>query len=224
MAGTDLAHAALMDRIYRLQRPIYDITRKYYLFGRDRLLRRVDFRDGETVLEVGCGTARNLIAACRRRPKARYFGLDASNEMLAEARAKIAARGLSDKIRVEWAYAEQFTAAGTFGLDGGIDTMLFSYSLTMIPDPVGALENALNQVRPGGRIAVVDFHHFGRWPKVLRRLFHGWLGTFHVKVRPEVLDTFARWAHEGKGRLDLQELGGGYCYIAVFTKGHERRA
>ena len=32
-------HAALMDTVYRGQRHIYDATRKYFLFGRDRLIR-----------------------------------------------------------------------------------------------------------------------------------------------------------------------------------------
>ncbi|HEY0281515.1 MAG TPA: hypothetical protein VGC27_02700 [Rhizomicrobium sp.] len=32
-------HAALMDEIYRHQRYVYDLTRKYYLFGRDRLIK-----------------------------------------------------------------------------------------------------------------------------------------------------------------------------------------
>ena len=32
------AHAETMDRLYRYQRFIYDLTRKYYLFGRDRLI------------------------------------------------------------------------------------------------------------------------------------------------------------------------------------------
>jgi S-adenosylmethionine-diacylgycerolhomoserine-N-methlytransferase len=32
------SHAQQMDAIYRWQRPIYDLTRKYYLFGRDGLI------------------------------------------------------------------------------------------------------------------------------------------------------------------------------------------
>ena len=36
--SADSNHAALMNSIYRRQRHIYDFTRKYYLFGRDRLI------------------------------------------------------------------------------------------------------------------------------------------------------------------------------------------
>ena len=51
-----------MDRMYRMQRYFYDVTRKYYLLGRDQLLEQMEVRAGEHVLEIGCGTARNLIA------------------------------------------------------------------------------------------------------------------------------------------------------------------
>ena len=54
-------HSDLMDRIYRHQRYIYDITRKYYLFGRDRMIRELDLKPGDRLVEVGCGTARNLV-------------------------------------------------------------------------------------------------------------------------------------------------------------------
>ena len=79
-----------MDRMYRLQRHFYDLTRKYYLFGRDGLIERLDARPGETVLEVGCGTARNLVRLARRYPGARLHGLDASEAMLLTAAAKLA--------------------------------------------------------------------------------------------------------------------------------------
>ncbi|WP_333781826.1 class I SAM-dependent methyltransferase [Sphingomonas sp. CV7422] len=64
-------HAGRMDRIYGGQRHIYDLTRKYYLFGRDRLIRQLDLGMGGTLIEIGCGTGRNLIRAARQWPAAR---------------------------------------------------------------------------------------------------------------------------------------------------------
>ncbi len=46
-----------MDHVYRHQRYIYDLTRKYYLFGRDRLISGLQLKPGARVVEVGCGTA-----------------------------------------------------------------------------------------------------------------------------------------------------------------------
>ena len=70
---TDAADAStLMDRMYRHQRHIYDLTRKFYLLGRDRLIAALDPAAGD-VLEIGCGTGRNLILAARRYPNARFI-------------------------------------------------------------------------------------------------------------------------------------------------------
>ncbi|TIM21480.1 MAG: SAM-dependent methyltransferase, partial [Mesorhizobium sp.] len=65
MSATELPanHAELMDGVYRWQRHIYDLTRKYYLLGRDRLIDGLDVPVGGTVLELGCGTGRNIILA-----------------------------------------------------------------------------------------------------------------------------------------------------------------
>jgi S-adenosylmethionine-diacylgycerolhomoserine-N-methlytransferase len=57
--------AGRMDAIYRGQRHIYDLTRRYYLLGRDMLIRDLAPPAGGSVLEVGCGKARNLIAVAR---------------------------------------------------------------------------------------------------------------------------------------------------------------
>jgi S-adenosylmethionine-diacylgycerolhomoserine-N-methlytransferase len=84
-----------MDAIYRSQRHIYDLTRKYYLLGRDALIAGIAPPPSGLVLEVGCGTGRNLIAAARAFPNARYFGIDISAAMLETARAKIAAAEIS---------------------------------------------------------------------------------------------------------------------------------
>ena len=64
-AGT-ASQAALMDGIYRGQRHIYDLTRKYYLFGRDGLIEQLAAPDGATVIEIACGTGRNLGAIKRK--------------------------------------------------------------------------------------------------------------------------------------------------------------
>jgi len=50
-----------MDRMYRHQRHIYDASRKFYLLGRDALITGLAPPKGGTILEIGCGTGRNLI-------------------------------------------------------------------------------------------------------------------------------------------------------------------
>src|SRR5580698_8830585 len=82
-----------MNRMYRRQRHIYDGTRRYYLLGRDQLIENLQIEAGSSVLEIGCGTGRNLVQAAKRFPGARFFGIDVSTEMLTSAIASIARRG-----------------------------------------------------------------------------------------------------------------------------------
>src|SRR5471032_2781082 len=103
-----------MDRIYRRQRYVYDFTRKYYLFGRDRLIRQMALKPGTRVIEVGCGTARNLIKIARKYPGVRLYGLDASAEMLVTANRSLAQAGLGGQVKLVKAYAEALSP-GLFG-------------------------------------------------------------------------------------------------------------
>ncbi|MGA7806603.1 class I SAM-dependent methyltransferase, partial [Bradyrhizobium sp.] len=84
-----------MNRMYRQQRHIYDATRRYYLLGRDRMIANLRPRADANVLEIGCGTGRNLVRAARLYPSARFFGIDVSTEMLTSAITAISRAGLS---------------------------------------------------------------------------------------------------------------------------------
>ena len=61
--------AALMDDMYRRQRHIYDLSRKFYLLGRDEAIARLRPAPGDKVLEIGCGTGRNLIKLAQAYPE-----------------------------------------------------------------------------------------------------------------------------------------------------------
>src|SRR5262249_27122757 len=121
----------LMNRTYRHQRYVCDFTRKYYLLGRDRLIAELDARDGARVLEVGCGTGRNLIVAARRFPGARFFGVDVSTEMLTSAISSISRAGLAAQISVAHGDATRLDPAALFGAPT-FDRIFISYSLSMI--------------------------------------------------------------------------------------------
>ena len=60
--------AALMDHMYRRQRHIYDLSRKFYLLGRDEAIARLRPAPGDKVLEIGCGTGRNLVKLAQTYP------------------------------------------------------------------------------------------------------------------------------------------------------------
>lgn len=204
-------HAALLNSIYRRQRHIYDVTRKYYLFGRDRLIEMMQPDSQACILEVGCGTARNLISLARRYPGRRFFGLDASEAMLETAERAITQAGLSDQIRLARVYAEDLDLS-TFGIDRGFDDIVFSYSLSMIPDWRGALAAASAVLSRNGRIHVVDFGDFEGMPRPARWALLAWLRHFHVKPRVELMREL-----EGNAeKVDIfQVLTGRYAFILV---------
>src|SRR6202012_4942438 len=98
LVSARMATTEEMDAMYRWTRYVYDLSRKYYLLGRDRLLRDMELHPGDRVLEIGCGTARNLIKLARQRTDVQCYGLDVSNEMLATAAGKVKGRGLENRI------------------------------------------------------------------------------------------------------------------------------
>jgi S-adenosylmethionine-diacylgycerolhomoserine-N-methlytransferase len=186
MAGGPNSHAALMDRVYGRQRHFYNFTRRYYLIGRDRLIRGLDLAPGQSVVEVGCGTARNLIAIARRYPHARLFGLDASQAMLETARRHVAQAGLADRIALIHGYAESLEPR-SFAETAGFDAVVFSYSLSMIPDWRGALAAGNAALSAHGRSHIVDFGDLAGLGRVASAGLRFWLRRFHVKPREEIL-------------------------------------
>lgn len=208
----DIAHAGRMDAIYRSQRHFYDLTRKYYLLGRDRLIARLAPPPGGTVLEVGCGTGRNLILAARRWPNARFVGLDISEAMLETARANVAKAGLADKISFAAADATAFDAKTLFGIDG-FDRIFQSYTLSMIPDWQGAVREGVRHLAPTGQLHIVDFGQQEGLPKTFRAILWAWLAKFHVEPRAALREAVEATAADR--RVDFASLYRGYAWAVV---------
>lgn len=174
-----------MDGIYRFQRHIYDVTRRYYLLGRDDLLAGLAVPAGGSVLEIGCGTGRNLVGVARRFPSAKLFGLDISEEMLKSAGSAMVRHDCLNRTRLACADATDFSAQDLFG-QPTFDRVFFSYTLSMIPNWQLAVENALNCLGPGGQLHVVDFGQGDGLPKTFRRGLFAWLRIFHVSPRDQL--------------------------------------
>lgn len=202
-----------MDAIYRTQRHFYDLTRKYYLLGRDALIRDLAPPAGGAVLEVGCGTGRNLIAAARAWPDANYFGIDISEAMLETARAKITAAGLSDRITLAHGDATAFDAAALFGV-ATFDRVFQSYTLSMIPDWRGAIREAAGKLAPGGRLDIVDFGQQERLPRAFRGLLFAWLARFDVTPRAALKTVVCGIAASAGLTASFASLSSGYAWSA----------
>jgi demethylmenaquinone methyltransferase/2-methoxy-6-polyprenyl-1,4-benzoquinol methylase len=135
----------------------YDAAGAALSFGQDprwrrAMVGRVEARKDDRVLDVATGTGMVAIALVRRYVCS-VVGLDQSPEMLAGARAKLdrdpelAAR--IDLVRGE---AESLPFA-----DGEFDHLTYTYLLRYVEDPGATLHELARVVKPGGRIASLEF-------------------------------------------------------------------
>ena len=206
-----------MDRMYRHQRYFYDLTRKYYLLGRDRLLNEMKISGGENILEIGCGTGRNLAILARKYPNSNFYGLDASAEMLKTAQSKIVSQKLSN-VALKTALADEFSFDKTFRLKKPFDAIFFSFSISMIPPWRESIENALDNLKQGGSFYIVDFYDQKELPFWFRRILQTWLKQFHVKYPEDLIPYLESLEKAGTGKLSVKSTYKSYSFIAEFKK------
>jgi S-adenosylmethionine-diacylgycerolhomoserine-N-methlytransferase len=205
-----------MNRMYRLQRHVYDATRLYYLLGRDRMIANLRPANGANVLEIGCGTARNLVHAARLYPNAQFFGIDVSTEMLTSAIAAISRAGLAGRIKVAHGDATAVHPQKLFAV-ASFDHVMISYSLSMIPDWRRVLEAAAGRLTPGGRLHIVDFGNQERLPGIARALLLRWLKLFDVTPRDDLARVLSGMAEASGAGLQFERPFRGYAQYGVLT-------
>jgi S-adenosylmethionine-diacylgycerolhomoserine-N-methlytransferase len=213
------AHAVAMDRRYRFSRHFYDVTRRYSLLGRDKLLDKVVTSPTTATLEVGCGTARNLLELAARNAPGRLYGLDASHAMLATAERSIRRaaghRPGGKGIVLRQGLAEDLDAQRMFGCRDRFDSIFFSYSLSMVPAWSDALRAAFGNLRPGGVILIVDFWDQRDLPTLVaagvRRCLAGW----HAGYRPEIHDALIGLGRSGRAEVQIESVARRYAYLAT---------
>jgi S-adenosylmethionine-diacylgycerolhomoserine-N-methlytransferase len=205
-----------MNRMYRRQRHIYDGTRRYYLLGRDQMISGLRLDAGASVLEIGCGTSRNLVLAARLYPAARFFGIDVSTEILTSAIAAISRAGLTSQVRVAHGDAAAFDPKRLFGI-AEFDHVMISYSLSMIPDWRRVLGAATARLKPGGHLHVVDFGGQERLPGIARTLLRQWLAMFDVTPRDDLEHELSAMADRAGAKLRFERPFRGYAQYGVLS-------
>lgn len=210
----EMTAAIAMDRMYRRQRYVYDFTRRYYLLGRDLLIRRLNPASGDHVLEIGCGTGRNLVAAARRYKGAQFLGIDISRQMLKSSDRAIAQANLQSRVRVAFADAADIDPSALFGRPK-FARIFISYSLSMIPDWPRVLDGAVRLLAEGGELHIVDFGRQEHLPYWFRNALRKWLALFHVHPRDEMEQALVALAGRVNARLSIERPYLGYAQYAV---------
>jgi ubiquinone/menaquinone biosynthesis C-methylase UbiE len=105
---------------------------------------------GDRVLEIGCGTGRNFPYLREAvGPNGRVYGVDLSPGMLTRAQSLCQRRGWDN---VDLAQADAADYMAPEPLDG----VLFGLSYNTMPHHLRVLQHAWKQLRPGGRVVIMD--------------------------------------------------------------------
>jgi demethylmenaquinone methyltransferase / 2-methoxy-6-polyprenyl-1,4-benzoquinol methylase len=210
----------------------YDRYARLLSFGQDPrwrsfLVSRIEAGPGDTVLDAASGTAAVAIELARRHG-CKVVGVDQSPEMLDAGRARVAAAGLAERIELREGRAEELPFD-----DAAFAGLTFTYLLRYVDDPAATMRELARVVKPGGRIAMLEFSVPSRvlpraaWeayvraglPVAGRAVSPGWaeVGDF---LGPSIRDFWRRFPPErlrgiweGAGiegvQARLQSLGGG---------------
>jgi S-adenosylmethionine-diacylgycerolhomoserine-N-methlytransferase len=196
---------------YKHHAMLYDATRWMFLFGRDALLRHPELgiqpQDEASIVEVGCGTGRNLRQLCQLYPKAKFVGVDLSPHML--HRAMQATRKCGNRTLL---VSQPYTPERAFKIYAPADVVLCSYALSMFnPGWEAALDRAQAELAENGRIAVVDFHR-STFP-----WFTKWMGMNHVRMDGHLLEALDK-RFEPVVTQKISAFGGLWEYFVFIGK------
>lgn len=135
----------------------YDMLSAALSLGQDprwrrRMVAAVEAQPDDRVLDVATGTGM-VARALVERYRCSVVGIDQSRDMLAGARRALTARpDLAARIELLQGEAEWLPFA-----DSEFDHMTFTYLLRYVDDPGATLTELARVVKPGGRIAALDF-------------------------------------------------------------------
>jgi ubiquinone/menaquinone biosynthesis C-methylase UbiE len=151
-------------------------------------LRSVPEREGRPprVLDVACGTGLLLSQLLGQVPELEAYGIDASADMLVQARARL------DGFPQVWLERAEVGTGKTANLPyapGTFDLITYTNALHAMPDPIATLRGLRRLLSPGGQLVLEDFAR--RPPPFPWRAFE-WLvrlvvgGQVHVYTLAEV--------------------------------------
>ena len=120
--------------------------------------------EGDHVLDIGCGTGRSTIEAARFVGAGRALGVDLSAPMLAYARERAAAEGVTNASFLQAdAQIHPFEA-------GSFDVAISDTGSMFFGDPLAAFANIAGALRPRGRLALLVWRELQRneWLTAIR--------------------------------------------------------
>ncbi|MFA6075421.1 MAG: arsenite methyltransferase [Negativicutes bacterium] len=152
---------------------------------------------GETVLDLGSGAGLDVLLSARRvGPTGKAYGLDMTDEMLAEARKNQVKSGLSNAEFLK-GHIEELPLA-----DGTIDVIISNCVINLSADKDQVFSEAFRVLKPGGRIAVSDIVVLRELPEKVRTNLTAWAGCVAGALRDT--DYRSKLASAGFENIDIE--------------------
>jgi S-adenosylmethionine-diacylgycerolhomoserine-N-methlytransferase len=177
-------HSDNLIRHYKKDAEIYDINRRFFLFGRNRLIKTIgEYLKPTSILEIGCGTGVNLVKLNHMYPNSKITGLDLSKDMLKVANRKLDKFknvSLINDIFDQNTYLTKF------------DLILCSYTVSTVPNVSVFLSTVYQHLADHGHFACVDFYSSGN------AAFKRWIShsiPIHTNFPEHLLQDFFTFKH-----------------------------
>ena len=153
-------------QLYRQRAGNYDFTANlYYLIGypewkyRRIAVDALGLKPGNTVIEIACGTGLNFELYQKAiGPTGKIIGVDLTDAMLGQAKQRIEKHAWEN---VELVHSDALAYPFPTGVDGIIST----YALSLIPEAPVILERAIQALKPGGRLSLIELQIPDDWPQ-----------------------------------------------------------
>ena len=201
--------------IYHRRAPHYDISANlYYVIGfresayRKKAVAALKLRQGDTVVELGCGTGLNFPYLQQAvGPSGRIIGVDLTDRMLETAKDRVRRKG--------WSNVDLICSdAATYDYPSGVDGVLSTFALTLFPEFDAVIRRGAGALSPGGSFVVLDFKKPANAPEWLIRLM-----LLSTKPFGVTLDLAERHPWESMARYlsenEMKEYFFGFVYIAA---------
>jgi len=210
----------LADRLedfYRGQADDYDAFRQRLLPGRRELIGRLPLAPGSVWIDLGGGTAHNLLHAGPGLAALRQvYVVDLTPSLLAIARQRCRDQAWTNVTLIEGDATDVRLPSGS------ADLVTCSYSLTMIPEWRAAVSEAWRLLTPGGTFGAVDFFVAPHHPRITRQVWLWWFAHSHVHLSADHVPFLQRRfvtssLDEHRTRLPYVPVGRVpyYCFTGV---------
>lgn len=135
----------------------YDLLNHLLSMGIDRRWRRravrmVSAAAPRDILDLATGTGDMAIALAKANPQAAVAGLDLSENMVAEGRRKVEARGLGGRVRLDVGDAEAIALP-----EESFDAVTVAFGVRNFGDIEAGLSEMRRVLRRGGMVCILEF-------------------------------------------------------------------